>query len=772
MVKINHPEDEDEGKTSMARTAVWIRTSTLAVSAVALLGLSACDRQEERVDRLGDLSDAVLGQLGGEDAQQSDREKYAAVPVESRAFSGARPQRVVAVSEDDAAPRFIIGSIVAKPAALPASVEMAAVMAEPEMAMDVVINEQAEAKIVIPDQKTLDDAVDDPDVIRRIEFPESNRRSITVVDPEARSRGQILNGDEVVLPRAPLKDTVVEKRYERDLRQAEQDGVRLPPRPTRSMSMMRLPATPEERMAQLPRLNPKVAERALILPTAALERQLAAEERMIETATKFKVAASIQRSRSGQMVIEIGSEALSPTNFTDAIMRQGRIELERGVECDEVAAQADNANPLVAMECVIKDLRASGEFEYVEKDWLYEHQMIRRPGQVETPVLITPNDPLFGLQWHYKSQGSGDGESAGGAGFVDFWTEQESQGSSEVVVAIVDTGLQMDHPDIMSSANVVAGWDMVSDLDVANDGDSRDSDPNDPGDLCPERNVFENTYHGTHVAGIVGAGATNNSDGVAGGAWNVKIVPVRALGKCGGKLSDINDAIRWAAGTIPEFNEIGEEVWNDNPADIINLSLGLFKQCPASMQDAINSVTEQGVVVVAAAGNRAVPTDFFAPAGCENVVTVAGGDARGFMAPYSNFGDAVDILAPGGDLARDDDGDGNPDGVLSTKTAENCQDPLTGAAVSECFYAYEQGTSMATPHVAAALALIKSKRPDMSSEQLVSTLKSSVSSIPENHCTGPCDQFIGAVPTADDPDMCIRPCGDGLLNLADLELQD
>jgi serine protease len=173
--------------------------------------------------------------------------------------------------------------------------------------------------------------------------------------------------------------------------------------------------------------------------------------------------------------------------------------------------------------------------------------MIRRP-DLTAPALITPNDPLFGLQWHYKSQGTEAGQSAGGAGFVDFWTDQDSQGSSEVVVAVVDTGLQMDHPDIAGSANVVAGWDMVSDMDVANDGDSRDSDPNDPGDVCPARNVFSNTYHGTHVAGIVGAGATNNADGIAGGAWNVKIVPVRALGKCGGKLSDINDAIRWAAG--------------------------------------------------------------------------------------------------------------------------------------------------------------------------------------------------------------------------------
>lgn len=747
----------------MARTAIWVKRAALGASALTLIGLTACDQQQERLDRIGDLSDAVLGQLGGEDVTNSNREQYESVSVEARAFAGTIVERAVAVTEDEASPRFIIGSIVAKPTELPPTVEMSALMATPEMALDVVVDEQSEAKIIVPDEKTMEEAVIDPGVIRRIELPASKQRSITVVDPERRAPTRSVLSDEPALPRAPLSETVTQKRVDRGLEQ--------PVARSRSMAM-RIPATPEERMLQLPQMSPKVAARATILPNAALQRQLVAEERMIETATKFNVAASIQRSRSGQMVIEIGSDALNPTNFTEAVLKQGRIALENGVACDEVAAQASDANPLVTMECVIEDLKESGEFEYVEKDWLYEHQMIRRPNLTNQPVTITPNDPLFGLQWHYKSQGTAAGQSPGGAGFVDFWTEQDTQGSSEVVVAVVDTGLQMDHPDIAGSANVVAGWDMVSDLDVANDGNGRDSDANDPGDLCPERNVFANTYHGTHVAGIVGAGSTNNSDGVAGGAWNVKIVPVRALGKCGGKLSDINDAIRWAAGTIPEFNELGEEVWNENPADIINLSLGLFKTCPASMQDAINSVTAQGVVVVAAAGNRSVPTEFFAPAGCQNVVTVAGGDARGFLAPYSNYGAAVDVLAPGGDLTRDDDGDGNPDGVLSTKTAENCEDPLTGAAVSTCYYAYEQGTSMATPHVAAALALIKSKRPDLNSEQLVSTLMSGISSIPENQCTGLCSQFPGAVPTVDDPDICLRPCGSGLLNLADVNLPD
>jgi serine protease len=307
---------------------------------------------------------------------------------------------------------------------------------------------------------------------------------------------------------------------------------------------------------------------------------------------------------------------------------------------------------------------------------------------------------------------------------------------------------------------------------MANDGDSRDSDPNDPGDQCPEEFVFEDTFHGTHVAGTVGASVSNNGNGVAGGAWNVKIVPVRALGKCGGRLSDINDAIRWAGGLIPEYDELGNEVWNDNPADIINLSIGLFRFCPASMQDAINAVTERGVVVVAAAGNDSVSTQYYAPGGCNNVVSVAAGDARGRIAPYSNYGAEVDVLAPGGDLQRDDNGDGRPDGILSTKHASNCTDPVTNESIADCYYAYEQGTSMAAPHVSAALALIKSKRPDLTGTALADVLLAALNPRSQEQCSGPCDQYPGAEPVSAGSEICRLPCGGGLLNLSDVNLDN
>ncbi|MEL6829981.1 MAG: S8 family serine peptidase [Pseudomonadota bacterium] len=471
------------------------------------------------------------------------------------------------------------------------------------------------------------------------------------------------------------------------------------------------------------------------------------------------------------MVIEIGDGALNPTQFTTQQVQPQRFAYETEIRCDQAQASGRSANPMVAMECVIEDLKQSGEFEYVEKDYVFEQQMIFRPnGTGPSTVQVTPNDPLFSLQWHYQNSGDGDTDIEGGAGFVDFWSREGVQGSDEVVVAVVDTGLQFDHPDIDGSPNIVPGWDMVTDPTVANDGDSRDSDASDPGDACPENGIFSDTYHGTHVAGTVGATSTNNGAGIAGGAWSVKIVPVRALGKCGGRLSDINDAIRWAAGTIPEFDALGNEVWNEHPADIINLSIGLFRTCPASLQDAIDDVTSAGAVVVSAAGNDRVSTEFYAPAGCNNVVTVASGDARGYLAPYSNYGDEVDIIAPGGDLTRDDNGDGNPDGVLSSKMASNCFDPLSGEAVETCFYAFEQGTSMAAPHVSAALVLLKSKEPTLSGSDLVSALMDRVSAIPDQNCKGSCTQFPGSRRLPDEPGMCLRPCGAGALDLSASDL--
>jgi serine protease len=383
-----------------------------------------------------------------------------------------------------------------------------------------------------------------------------------------------------------------------------------------------------------------------------------------------------------------------------------------------------------------------------------------------------PNDPLYGLQWHFRENGSAAGQSAGGAGFGGFWDKAKLTGSRDVVVAVVDTGIQMNHPDIKGSPNLAPGYDMVSDPIMGNDGDGRDADPNDPGDKCnPDDATLSDSFHGTHVAGTIGVAATNNAAGVAGGAWNVTIVPVRALGRCGGKLSDINDAIRWAAGAVPARDGV-KEVWNSKPADIINLSIGLFGPCPASMQAAINDAVAAGAIVVSAAGNARVDTQYFAPGGCQNVISVAANDARGQLTPYSNFGANVSIMAPGGDMARDDDRDGRPDGILSTKFMKNCTDPANpGATVAQCYYAFENGTSMAAPHVSAALVLLKAKFPAAVPSELKTRLLQATIPRSNMQCSGACTAYPGSTPIPGSADMCYRPCGGRMLNLANAQLQ-
>lgn len=513
-----------------------------------------------------------------------------------------------------------------------------------------------------------------------------------------------------------------------------------------------------------------------------VETALSARERAYSRLEEMGLSGVVVPEEGGQMKIFIGAD---PTKFnpqadltkSEALrQRFARLKEKRQDECSGNPTREQlQSDPVLATECVVKVLQETGDYEYVEKDFVFTPQIIRKPKAGAPPqgVSLLPNDPLFALQWHFMDQGTGAGKSAGGAGFRDFWTRAKVSGSKEVVVAVIDTGVQMNHPDIAGSRNLAPGFDMVSDIMMGNDGDARDADPNDPGDKCdPADATIQDTFHGTHVAGTIGLASTDNAAGVAGGAWNVTIVPVRALGRCGGRLSDINDAIRWAAGAVPARDPQGAEVWNRNPADIINLSIGLFEPCPASMQAAIDDAVAAGAIVVAAAGNARVDTKYFAPGGCRNVISVAASDARGMLTPYSNFGAGVTIMAPGGDLTRDDDGDGRPDGILSTKYSRGCFDPAKpGAKVDQCYYAYENGTSMAAPHVSAALALLKAKFPQAVPSELRSRLVAASTPRQALQCAGKCSSYPGTQPIPGQDGMCFRPCGGAMLNLANASLQ-
>ena len=323
---------------------------------------------------------------------------------------------------------------------------------------------------------------------------------------------------------------------------------------------------------------------------------------------------------------------------------------------------------------------------------------------------FTPNDTHYGVQWHYH-------EATAGMNLPAAWDNATGTGQ---VVAVVDTGITT-HSDL--GTNIVGGYDFISSSTAARDGNGRDSNPADQGDWwaageCGLSYGSNSSWHGTHVAGTVAA-LSNNAKGVAGVAFNAKVVPVRVLGKCGGTLSDIADGIIWAAGgTVTGIPA------NANPAKVINMSLGGGGSCGSTYQNAINSAVGRGATVVVAAGNENTNVSYSQPANCANVVVVAASDRAGNRASYSNYGTGVDVTAPGGevDVAA-------ANGIASTLNTG------TTTPGSET-YVYYEGTSMATPHVAGLVALMLSKK-SMTPADVESTLKANVRALPGT-CSGGC----------------------------------
>jgi serine protease len=191
--------------------------------------------------------------------------------------------------------------------------------------------------------------------------------------------------------------------------------------------------------------------------------------------------------------------------------------------------------------------------------------------------------------------------------------------------------------------------------------------------------------------------------------------------------------------------------------------MGLFQPCPPSMQAAIDDAVAAGAIVVVSSGEARVDTKYFAPGGCENVISVGASDRRGHMAPYSNYGPGVDILAPGGDLKRDDDGDKDPDGIIGAKYSQGCT-PVSGGSAGTCEYAYEEGSTKAAMLVAGALALLKSKHPEDNPAALTARLLAATTPRTTMHCSGACTNYPGAEPVPG-LDICFRRCGVGLLDL-------
>jgi serine protease len=321
---------------------------------------------------------------------------------------------------------------------------------------------------------------------------------------------------------------------------------------------------------------------------------------------------------------------------------------------------------------------------------------------------MTPNDPLYTNQWNYF-------DATAGLRLPAAWDKSTGAG---INVAVIDTGYR---PHVDLKGQILQGYDFITSTVIANDGNGRDSDASDPGDAvvageCGSGSPSQDeasSWHGTHVAGTIAA-LTNNGVGVSGVAFGAKIVPARVLGKCGGYTSDIADAIIWSSG-----GAVSGVPANANKARVINMSLGGSGSCDTTTQNAINSARSRGTVVVVAAGNSNVNASNSSPANCVGVIAVAAVGKTGGKASYSNYGAIVDVAAPGGDAGA---------GILSTLNSGQ-------TAPASDNYAYYMGTSMATPHVAGVVALMLSKNPNLTPNDVESKLKSSARAFPAT-CSG------------------------------------
>ncbi len=326
--------------------------------------------------------------------------------------------------------------------------------------------------------------------------------------------------------------------------------------------------------------------------------------------------------------------------------------------------------------CMVRNLSLDPDVETATPNYLRKPQ-------------FTPNDPLYLFQWHYPQ-----------LNLPQAW---DLTTGADVIVAVVDTGVVFSHPDLQGQ--LVDGYDFISNPANALDGDGLDPDPTDVGDKSnPDGS---SSFHGTHVTGTVVA-ATNNSIGVAGVAFGAKVMPMRAIGRFGGTLYDIEQAVRYAAG-LP--NDSGKTP--ARRADVINLSLGSTSSS-TSEQSTFNEARAAGVVIVAAAGNSRSNRPFY-PAAYSGVLAVSAATINKTLAPYSNFGSWIDVAAPGGSTAQDVNGDGKPDGVLSTVATDT-----DGALVND--YVIWQGTSMAAPHAAGVVALMKALAPNLTPQDVDSLL--------------------------------------------------
>lgn len=388
-----------------------------------------------------------------------------------------------------------------------------------------------------------------------------------------------------------------------------------------------------------------------------------------------------------------------------------------------------------------------------------------------------PNDALFAEnqrtatpavgQWYLRAPTA---EAVSAINAVGAWTS--TTGSSSVVVAVLDTGVRPEHPDLQGKLH--PGYDFIG-LDrggvatTANDGNGRDSDPTDPGDWTNANEcsagepASPSSWHGTQVSGLIGA-ATNNGVGMAGAGWNVMVLPLRVLGRCGGYDSDIIAAMRWAAGLSQNVGVNAVlNVPNPYPARVINMSLGSQGTCTAAYQEVVNELRGAGVTVVAAAGND-TGLKVSVPANCPGALAVSGVRHVGSKVGYSNIGPEVALAAPAGNCV-------NLQGtcLYPLLTTINLGQRQAGANGYSDGSNYSVGTSFASPLVAATVGLMLSVDPTLTPSKIREILQATVRPFPTSRPLAAGEDPVLACRAPDDRDQleCFcttTTCGAGMLD--------
>lgn len=382
-------------------------------------------------------------------------------------------------------------------------------------------------------------------------------------------------------------------------------------------------------------------------------------------------------------------------------------------------------------------------------------------------VRSAPNDPYFGPieapttptvgQWYLRPP---DSTLVSAINALGAWGL--SRGSGQVTVAVLDTGVRFDHPDLANK--LYPGYDFVSDAYSANDGAARDPDASDPGDFarrgeCGYLQFVASSWHGTQVAGIVGA-ATDNGLGVAGVGRDVMVLPVRVLGACGGTDSDIIAGMRWAAGLSSDVGGANTVV-NPYPAKVINLSLGSPSTCSQAYIDVLQELTAASVTVVVAAGNEAgLRTD--SPANCPGALAVAGLRHLGTKVGFSNVGPEIAIAAPGGNCV-------NPAGacLYPIMTTSNSGRTAPQASTYTDSEDATVGTSFAAPQVSGTVGLMLSRNPKLSPADIRAKLQATARTFPTSGAAPEVQQCQAPSTTEQLECYCTTTtCGAGMLDAA------